>query len=149
MVSSRTIQALVAAVLAVAASRLYHPEMSMLDNFTSRLLYFMQTMVLNTHTLTYPEDADAFIKIREAAAMQQEFVRHWHLINPAPAEAAKYVDENCTREEKLIDGPNGPIPIVVLAPRRELSESKLPLLLQIHGGGMVVGSAEEGLFRKR
>lgn len=46
-----------------------------------------------------------------------------------------------TNEDREISGPNGPIPIRINTPR-ELGDEKLPVLVQFHGGGWVIGDLE-------
>ncbi len=43
-------------------------------------------------------------------------------------------------EDRTIDGPNGPIPIRIFTPRE--SSEALPVLVQFHGGGWVIGDLD-------
>ncbi len=44
-------------------------------------------------------------------------------------------------EDREIPGPNGPIPIRIFTPRLH-GDEKLPVLVQFHGGGWVIGDLE-------
>jgi acetyl esterase len=44
-------------------------------------------------------------------------------------------------EDREIEGPNGPIPIRIFTPR-DAGDDQLPVLVQFHGGGWVIGDLE-------
>lgn len=136
---ARVALAVLVVCLAALLTAFREPEISLADNAINGCLYLLGT--LQGHKLLYPQDATEIAARRAASNKMLAFTG-----SIAPSAAEKEYYESCIRTEHVIKGPYGPIPIVIIRPRTQ-GEATLPIVIHIHGGGMVYGIPEGGLMK--
>lgn len=120
----------------------WYEDIPTIDNIVNLMAQIPNTLPLpKDYNLEYPKDSWKITWFRYFS----DTLMHGLLSFTITDEEKEFYYQKCNREDISIEGPNGPIKILIISPPN-LSKSKnlSSIVVYYHGGGMVTGIPEDG-----